>query len=89
MKADGTVPAKGFIANYTRVSETTTMLLILIHTYVVFLKWHIRLLLSGLRRQNCDRGDGRADVAQLSSLLGGGRGVRLGHRRRQTLWVFI
>ena len=31
MKADGTVPAKGFIANYTRVSETTTMLLILIH----------------------------------------------------------
>ena len=45
--------------------------------------------LLGLRRQNCDRGDGCANVAQLSSLLGRGRGVRLGHRGRQTLWVFI
>ena len=45
----------------------------------------VDLNLPGLRRQDRDGRDGRADVAQLPALVGGGRRVRLGHRRRQTM----
>ena len=49
----------------------------------------VDLNLPGLRRPDRDGGYGRADVAQLPALVGGGRRVRLGHRRRKTMWVVI
>ena len=47
----------------------------------------VDVMLPGLRCQDRDRGYGRADLAQLPALVGGGRRVRLGHRRSKTMWV--